>query len=169
MRNDVGVRIRGAALVGGIVLALVGALLAFVLPNEPLVRNISLPGPAVDRSLWITTERAIGFGLLWLASLTGSRAFGGRYRAWFRHPLTALTLGVSVVVAMVGFYLVFVADAAPTFTIGSFSFDSDGISGRRMPFFLFLTTERAIGMGLLWLASLVIVGTVGQSRRNSRK
>ena len=160
-------RLPGGASVGGIALAVVGALLVFVLPAEPLVLAIPLPGPEVDRSLWITTERAIGIGLLWLASLIGSLVLGSRLANRFRIPPTGLTLGLSAVAAVVGFYLVFVVSAAPTFTIGSFSFDSDGVSGRRMPFFLFLTTERAIGFAVLWLASFVIVGTVGQSRRKS--
>ncbi len=162
-------RIPYAASVGGAALAVVGVLLVFVFPSEPLVMDIPLPGPAVDRNLLITTERAIGIALVWAATLLGSRVLGRWCAKRFRIPAMGLILSLSAVVAIVGFYLVFVLDATPTFTIGSFSFDSDGVSGRRMPFALFLTTGRVVGFALLWIASFIVVGSVGQRRREIGK
>jgi hypothetical protein len=73
-------------------------------------------------------------------------------------PTKAILLP-AVAFAAIGFLLVFVIDTSPTLTIGSFSEDESGDSG--MPFLLFLTTKRAIGFGLIWLASLLAATAIG--------
>lgn len=94
VRDAVEMRIARAAPVSGIALAGAGALLTFVLPGEPMVLELPLPGGEVDRSLWISTERAIGIGFLWLASLIGSRVIGRRSAAHLRLPPSGLTVAL---------------------------------------------------------------------------
>jgi hypothetical protein len=154
--------IRYAVLVAAVTTALIGVFLVFVLPSEQFVVDLPVPGFADGHGLLITTERAAGIALVWLASLLASRAVGRLCATRFRFPRKRVILTVTAVLALVGLYLVFVLDAIPTGTIGSFSFNSDGVTGRRMPFLLFLTTERVIGFTLVWTASIIAIGSLGQ-------
>lgn len=161
-------------------LGLVGLLCVFVLPDAPLTLHVDVPaglrtgtgakGPLDGYVLVIIpTLRAIGILATVMASAAGSFMLGRSIGRGRRAPHPRPTVALASFLALVGLLLVFVIDTQPTFSIGSFGTSSVDDEGAGMPFLLFLTAQRSIGLALLWgaIALAALAAGLGSTRTST--
>lgn len=143
-----------------VLLAVVGLLLIFVRPSDSpeLVLNLSVdtPGTAL---VFLTFQREVGLGLVWIASVV---AIGLAGRVAFRPLGPGKTRGLFVsaaLVAVLGGLLVFVLPSGD-----GASFDFGSLAGGQG--FFFLTMLRAVGLVLIWVATLTVAAVLAVMPRH---
>jgi hypothetical protein len=115
--------------------------------------DVPLTAQVADQStafLFITTQRAVGLALVLLASWLAAGTIG---RLGTGKSTTSLSIAayITLLLAVVGCWLFIGIDS----DVGNFKV------GGGFPLVLFLTWQRAIGLGLLWVASMSVVGILG--------
>ena len=140
-----------------VVLCVTGLLFVFVLSSDDLYAFNGQSISPYDHNTYvlITTERAVGIALIWMASLLACWMAGKRLASLSTLAPTKVILLAAAAVGLLGLFMIFVLGGQlPSLAIGSFN--SAGNQGRRMPFLLYLQTEREIGFVLVWVASAVV-------------
>ena len=148
------------------VLGIAGLLLVFVIPTGEGLPLAFEPPVETHNNLYlvITTARAVGFALLWLATLTAVALAGRSSTPHFGSTAMRVGLYVAALGATAGALLVFVLPSGGGISLDFGSFKEGG----GLPALFFLTRERAFGLVLMWVSSLFVAVAIAQPSEKTR-